>query len=91
MRQKRKPYLPPIIRYRYIGLPEIARRMQVDKAVILRLNRDEGFPLDTFFSRHSWWYCAYEERIQAWWAARESIARKRLQTTAKARKMPHRS
>lgn len=50
-----------------------------------------AFPLDIWFypfSRHhggsGWAYCAYEERIQQWFAANEAIARQRWSKTKTA-------
>jgi len=69
-------YSPPVLRYDYRGLRQIAKRLGWSVKRVLRTKqRDRTFPLSITFVGRQWCYVLYEERLQQWFTAGETVTR----------------
>jgi hypothetical protein len=69
-------YSPPVLRYDYRGLRQIAKRLGWSVKRVLRTKqRDRNFPLSITFVGSQWCYVLYEERLQQWFTAGETVTR----------------
>jgi hypothetical protein len=69
-------YSPPELRYDYRGLRQIAKRLGWSVKRVLRTKqRDRNFPLSITFVGSQWCYVLYEERLQQWFTAGETVTR----------------
>jgi hypothetical protein len=67
-------YSPPVLRYDYRGLRQIAKRLGWSVKQVLRTKqRDRNFPLSITFVGSQWCYVLYEERLQQWFTAGETV------------------
>jgi hypothetical protein len=69
-----RSYSPPVLRYDYRGLRQIAKRLGWSVKRVLRTKqRDRNFPLSITFVGRQWCYVLYEERLQQWFTAGETV------------------
>jgi hypothetical protein len=67
-------YHPPVLRFDYRGLRQIAKRLGWSVKRVLRTKqRDPSFPLSITFVGRQWCYALYEERLQQWFTAGETV------------------
>jgi hypothetical protein len=69
-----RSYSPPVLQFDYRGLRQISKRLGWSVKRVLRTKqRDPTFPLGITFVGSQWCYALYEERLQQWFTAGETV------------------
>jgi hypothetical protein len=69
-----RSYSPPVLQFDYRGLRQISKRLGWSiKRVLRTKQRDPSFPLSITFVGSQWCYALYEERLQQWFTAGETV------------------